>query len=67
MESIYNPYKSLILNSNSEFKELEINPGREDIYQKLGILKGDSRFDKLYKKAMNSELFLKEGFWISVE
>lgn len=49
------------------FKELEINPGREDIYQKLGILKGDSRFDKLYKKAMNSELFLKEGFWISVE
>lgn len=48
------------------FKELEITPGREDIYQKLGIEKGDSRFDKLYKKAMKSELFLKDGFWISV-
>ena len=49
------------------FKELETTPGRVDIYQKLGIVQGDSRFDKLYKKAMKSELFLKDCFWISVE
>ena len=48
------------------FKELEITPGREDIYQLLGIEKGDSRFDKLYKKALKSEPFVKDSFWISV-
>lgn len=49
------------------FKDLETTPGRVDIYQKLGIEKGDNRFDRLYKKALNSDLFSKHGFWITVE
>ena len=49
------------------FGEMEITPGRVDLYEKLGIEKGDSRFDKLYKKALKSELFLKDCFWVSFE
>jgi len=49
------------------FKELEITPGRVDIYQKLGIEKGDTRFDRLYKTALHCDSFFKKGFWICVE
>lgn len=49
------------------FAEVEITPGREDIYELLGIKREDSRFEKLYKKALRSEMFNKNNFWISVK
>jgi hypothetical protein len=49
------------------FYELEITPSRTDIYDILGIKETDSRFDKLYKKALKSELFNKDNYWISVK
>lgn len=49
------------------FYEVETTPGREDVYNILGIEKGDNRFDKLYKKALKHELFNKNNFWIGAK
>ena len=49
------------------FYEFDISPHRKELREKLGIVKGDSRFDMLYKQAQKSELFSKRGFWIGVE
>ena len=49
------------------FLDFEISKSRTDLLEKLGIEKGDSKFDRLYKHAQKCDLFIKNGFWISAE
>lgn len=57
--------EGLIKNIPPIFTEFEIDDSREDLKEKLNIESGDSRFDILYKRAVNYKLFEKKGFWIS--
>ena len=49
------------------FHDFDISPQRTDLLNKLGIKKGDSPFEKLYKIASHSDSFSKDDFWIDVE
>lgn len=55
----------LIKNIPPIFTEFEIDTSREDLKEKLNIVSSDSRFDMLYKRAVNYNLFENSGFWIS--
>lgn len=48
------------------FYDLEFSPHRQDLREKYGIQRGDSRFERLYKKALKSEP-RSDDFWISAE
>lgn len=50
----------------SIFHEFDISSGRTDIFDKLNIKPTDSKFDILYKRAQNSNLFFKKSFWIDI-
>ncbi len=47
------------------YTEFEIDKSRKDLKEKLNIVDSDSRFDMLYKRAINYKLFDNKGFWIS--
>ena len=47
------------------FREFKISVERVDCYRKLGILKDDDEYTKLYKLATKSNDVDKNGFWIS--
>ena len=48
------------------FYDLEYSPHRQDLREKYGVNRGDSRFERLYKKALLGEP-VSDDFWISVE
>ena len=48
------------------FYDLEFSPHRQDLREKYGIQREDSRFERLYKKALKSE-HKQDDFWISVK
>ncbi len=49
------------------FYEFEVDPGRTELCNKLNIKPEDNRFTRLYKVALNSNKFSKEGLWIDTK